>query len=148
MARVAPRLRAFAMSLTRDPHDGDDLSQTTLLFIWRSRDTFQAGTDFSAWAFRILRNANISRIRNHRLRGEKIAIDEVQLTAPDDQHAIIESRQLRTAIERLPGPMREAITLVALSGLTYEDAAKRVGCAVGTLKSRVFRARAVLARLS
>jgi RNA polymerase sigma-70 factor, ECF subfamily len=143
-----PRLRAFAISLAHDPDVADDLVQDTILKAWNSLDQFERGTNLHAWLFCILRNAFYSRHRKRRREAED----------PDDRHAAslktapeqtahLEFADLRQALARLSVDHREAILLVAAEGLPYEEAAQVCGVAVGTIKSRVSRARRHLAEL-
>ena len=140
----APRLRAFARTLDRNPHEAEDLAQAALLKIWKARDSFQPGTNFLGWAFRILRNENVSRIRLARRAGEHTPDGIESLPAPDDQQAALETKDIWRALQELPLMLREALVLVAGAGLSYEAAAQVIGCPVGTVKTRVFRARAAL----
>lgn len=145
IARI-PALRAFAWSLARNPSDADDLVQETLTKAWTYRDKYEAGTNLRAWLFTILRNTWYSTIAK---RGREVADEEgrhaASLTAEGSQEWAVELTALREALNELPPEHREAIVLVGAAGLSYEEAAEIAGCALGTIKSRVNRARNRLA---
>lgn len=145
LAAVLPQLRAFARSLAGHRDIADDLVQETMLKLWRARDRFIAGTNFRAWAFVILRNHFLSEMRRNRFVGEwdDLVADRF-LAAPADQETSVELRDMVRALMQLPVPQREALILVGAGGISYEETAQIVGVAVGTIKSRVARARAAL----
>lgn len=148
MLAELPSLRAFAISLCRNVSYADDLVQETILRAWNHRDSFAPGTNMKAWLFTILRNAYRSELRKRRREVEDV--DEAytnQLNAAPEQNGKIELSELSTALQKLPDDQREAILLVGASGLSYEETAKICGCAIGTVKSRVNRARRRLAEL-
>jgi RNA polymerase sigma-70 factor (ECF subfamily) len=148
MLATVPALRAFAMSLCRDVDRADDLVQTTLLRAWGHIDSFEAGTNMAAWLFTILRNGFNSEYRKHRR--EVADVDGVyaaSLTSPPEQEAHVELEEFREALGRLPVEQCEALVLVGASGFSYEQAAEICGCAVGTIKSRVNRARSKLVEI-
>ncbi len=132
--------------LAGDRAVGDDLAQDTMLRAWRARDGFTPGTDMEAWLFRILRNAHISALRQRTRRGAHLDFDEAGrgLASPDDSGATVSLDDFRRALLQLPPEAREALLLVGVCDWSYEAAAHHVGCPVGTLKSRVFRARRTL----
>lgn len=140
-----PHLRAFARSLCNDAVAADDLVQDTMLRAWKARDSYAANTSFRAWSFTILRNVFYSEKRRS-WRTTELApeIAERTLVASDNPGKGIELVQLRNALDHLPDDQREAIILVGAGGMAYEEAAQVVGCAVGTIKSRVSRARKAL----
>ena len=141
-----PRLRAFACALARSHAAGEDLAQEAVMRAWRGRDGFTPGTNMEAWLFRILRNLHISGVR----RGRRSPVTEMdgqvdRVAGADDPAAGLELNDLRRALNRLPAEQREALILVGASGWSYEEAAAHAGCPLGTMKSRVFRARRTLA---
>ena len=141
-----PRLRAFACSLARTHAAGEDLAQEAVMRAWRGRDGFTPGSNMEAWLFRILRNLHISGVR----RGKRNPVLEMDgrvetVAGSDDPGAGVELNDLRRALNRLPVEQREALILVGASGWSYEEAAAHAGCPLGTMKSRVFRARRNLA---
>lgn len=126
----------------------DDLVQETLLKAWAARDRFEPGTSMRAWTFVILRNAYLTDMRRNRFRGEyDESLAERILTAPADQEEPIHLSDLHRALLTLPAERREALLLVGAGGFSYEEAAQICGCAVGTIKSRVGRARATLSAM-
>ena len=146
LLRHVPRLRAFARFLTGEHARGEDLAQEALARAWRGRRTFAADTNMEAWLFRILRNTHISGVRRAR-RGEEedLELFSWRLASNDDPGAGLRLNDLRRALNRLPHDQREALLLVGAGGWSYEEAALYAECPVGTMKSRVFRARRALA---
>lgn len=145
---LIPSLRAFAWSLSRNASDADDLVQETLIKAWSNRDKFQRGTNLRAWLFTILRNTWYSAVgkRKREVRDEDGSFAET-LTSPASQEWTCELSALQAALNELPPDHREAIVMVGAAGLSYEEAAEISGCALGTIKSRVNRARNRLARV-
>lgn len=137
-----PSLRAFAMSLCGNMDRADDLVQETLMKAWSNLDSFTEGSNMSAWLFTILRNLFYSEYRKRR---REVADPEGQIAARlatgPAQMGHMDLLDFRAALQRLPPDQREALILVGASGLSYEEAAQICGCAVGTMKSRVNRAR-------
>jgi RNA polymerase sigma-70 factor (ECF subfamily) len=143
-----PSLRAFAMSLAGNMDRADDLVQETLMKAWSNLGSFTEGSNMSAWLFTILRNIFYSEYRKRR---REVADPEGQIaaklaTAPA-QSGHMDLLDFREALQKLPPDQREALILVGASGLSYEEAASICNCAVGTMKSRVNRARNRLADL-
>lgn len=148
LIEVTPHLRAFARSLCGDPVQADDFVQDALLKAWNARESYTENTSFKAWTFTILRNAFYSeKRRSWRSTGLEPGVAEATLVASDDPDKGLELVALRNALDHLPQDQREAIILVGAGGMAYEEAAEIVGCAVGTIKSRVSRARKALAAL-
>jgi RNA polymerase sigma factor (sigma-70 family) len=142
LAQVIPHLRAFGRSLSGSRDLADDLVQETLLKAWAARKRFQAGTNMRAWTFIILRNLFLSQMRRARFKGEWDEITASKmLAAPASQDRHVELTDMQRALLHLPQPQREALILVGAGGFAYEEAAEICGCAVGTIKSRVSRAR-------
>jgi RNA polymerase sigma-70 factor (ECF subfamily) len=142
---VVPHLRAFARGLCGRPDMADDLVQETLLKAWAAQERFEPGTSMRAWTFVILRNAYLTDMRRNRFRGEyDETVAERILTAPAGQEEPIHLSDMHRALLTLPPERREALLLVGTGGFSYEEAANICGCAVGTIKSRVGRARAAL----
>lgn len=145
LSAVIPHLRAFARGLCGRPDMADDLVQETMLKAWAARDRFQPGTSMRAWTFVILRNAYLTEMRRNRFRGDyDETVAERLLTAPAGQEEPIHLADMHRALLQLPPERREALLLVGAGGFSYEEAAEICGCAVGTIKSRVGRARASL----
>ena len=145
LTEVVPHLRAFARGLCGRPDMADDLVQETLLKAWAAQERFEPGTSMRAWTFVILRNAYLTDMRRNRFRGEydEIVAERI-LTAPAGQEEPIHLSDMHRALLTLPPERREALLLVGAGGFSYEEAANICGCAVGTIKSRVGRARAAL----
>ena len=142
-----PSLRAFAWSLSRNASDADDLVQETLTKAWNHRDRFQPGTNLRAWLFTILRNSWYSSVsRRKREVADEDGKHAARLTTEGSQEWSMAVHELREAMDELPPAHREAIVLVGAAGLSYEEAAQIAGCALGTIKSRVNRARNQLAQ--
>ena len=139
---LIPHLRAFARSLCGDPTAADDLAQDAMLKAWDARASFQIGTNMKAWTFMILRNQFYSeKRRSWRQSQLDQDVAERTLLAVDDPEAPIALDELRLALRSLPDEQREALVLVGAGGFAYEEAAEICNCAVGTVKSRVSRAR-------
>jgi RNA polymerase sigma-70 factor (ECF subfamily) len=138
---LIPHLRAFAFSLT-NRSDGEDLAQEAMLRAWKARASYEPNTNLKAWLFTILRNQHLSGARRSwRTRPLDPEIAENTLVANDDPPAREELVDLRNAIQHLNFEQRQALVLIGAAGLSYTEAAAICGCAVGTIKSRVSRAR-------
>ena len=145
LVKLIPHLRAFARTLTGDAAQADDLAQDAMIKAWDARKSFQLGTNMKAWTFMILRNQFYS---DKRRSWRQIQLDqeaaERTLVAVDNPEAPVALDELRLAMAMLPDEQREALILVGAGGFAYEEAADICGCAVGTVKSRVSRARKAL----
>ncbi|MHC2017781.1 sigma-70 family RNA polymerase sigma factor [Methylobacterium sp. CM6247] len=142
-----PNLRRFALSLTRDPVRADDLVQETLLRAWRSRHTYQPDTNLAGWLTRILRNGFYT---GHRRRSREIEDPDnayaALLSLPPTQESHLHLQDVQTALNLLSPKLREVVLLIVLNDMSYEEAACTTGCSLGTIKSRMFRAREQLAQ--
>jgi RNA polymerase sigma-70 factor (ECF subfamily) len=148
MLATVPSLRAFAISLSGNVDRADDLVQETLLRAMANIDSFQPGTNMSAWLFTILRNLFRSEYRKRRREVEDTDGSYAEsLKSYPEQPGRVEFEEFRTALAKLPADQREALILVGASGFSYEEAAAICDCAVGTIKSRVNRARNRLAAM-
>ena len=148
MLAAVPSLRAFAISLSGNVDRADDLVQETLLRALANINSFQPGTNMSAWLFTILRNLFRSEYRKRRREVEDSDGSYAEsLKSQPEQVSRVEFEEFRTALTKLPSDQREALILVGASGFSYEEAAEICGCAVGTIKSRVNRARTRLSQL-
>jgi RNA polymerase sigma-70 factor (ECF subfamily) len=145
---AVPSLRAFAISLSGNVDRADDLVQDTLVRAIANAHRFEPGTNLNAWLFTILRNLFHSEYRKRRREVEDPdgAYAE-QLTSQPEQGARLDFEDFRSALATLPSEQREALLLVGASGFSYEETAAICGCAVGTVKSRVNRARSRLSGL-
>jgi len=142
---LIPHLRAFARTLCGDPTAADDLAQDAMLKAWDARASFEMGTNMKAWTFMILRNQFYSeKRRSWRQSQLDQEAAERTLVAVDDPEAPVALDELRQGLAMLPLEQREALVLVGAGGFAYEEAAAICECAVGTVKSRVSRARRAL----
>jgi RNA polymerase sigma-70 factor, ECF subfamily len=143
-----PSLRAFAVSLCGNLERADDLVQETMLKAFKNIETFQEGTNLKAWLFTILRNTYFSELR--RMKREVEDADGSyagRVAVHPEQHGHMDMCELQAALKQLHDDQREALVLVCAAGMSYEEAAVIAGCAVGTIKSRVNRARAKLSEI-
>lgn len=146
LLKTIPALRGFAFSLVGRADRADDLVQQTLTKAWAGHASFQPGTNLKAWLFTILRNEFYSDVRRKRREVEDADGTYSQgLAVHPSQHGHLDLADMRAALEELPPDQREALLLVAASGFAYEEAAEICGVAVGTIKSRINRARSRLA---
>ncbi|MBV8447345.1 MAG: sigma-70 family RNA polymerase sigma factor [Hyphomicrobiales bacterium] len=141
-----PSLRAFARSLGASPDRADDLVQETLIKAWANQQSFVQGTNLKTWLFTILRNTAYSEYRK-RWREVEDADGSYAagLVSEPTQIAHLDMADFKSALTAVPQEQREALILIGASGFSYDEAAKICGCAVGTIKSRVNRARQRLA---
>jgi RNA polymerase sigma-70 factor, ECF subfamily len=145
---AVPSVRAFAMSLVGQADRADDLVQDTLVRAVANIHRFEVGTNLNAWLFTILRNLFHSEYRRRRREVEDAdGSYAARLSAPPEQGARLDFEDFRKALAHVPADQREALLLVGAEGLSYEEAAEVCGVAVGTIKSRVNRARARLAQM-
>ncbi|MGU3537058.1 sigma-70 family RNA polymerase sigma factor [Methylobacterium sp. A54F] len=148
LLEASASLHNFAVSLTRNPTTADDLVQDTMLRAWRSRGSFKPGTNLGAWLFTIMRNAFYS---EHRRRAREVTDTDGEharrLATVPEQGGHLDLQDARAALDQLPSAMREALILVAVENVSYEEAAVILNCRIGTVKSRVWRARDQLAHL-
>jgi RNA polymerase sigma-70 factor, ECF subfamily len=148
LLKTLPSLRAFAISLSGTYDKADDLVQEAVVRAWSRQDSFEIGTNMKAWLFTILRNEFYSQMRK---RGREISDADgtytAQLAVHPNQIGSLDMRDFKIALAKLAEDQREAIVLVCASGFSYEEAANICGCAVGTIKSRINRARGKLQEL-
>jgi RNA polymerase sigma-70 factor (ECF subfamily) len=143
-----PHLRAFARGLCGRPDYADDLTQEAAIKAWTARERYTPGTNMRAWTFAILRNHYLSELRRSRRQTDlDEGVAERLLVMDADQEGPLHLSDMDAALQQLAPERREAVMLVGAGGFTYEEAAEIADCAVGTMKSRVARARAELARL-
>jgi RNA polymerase sigma-70 factor, ECF subfamily len=143
-----PGLRAFGISLTSRADRADDLVQETLMKAWKHHDSFQPGTNIKAWLYTILRNEFYSQLRKRSREVEDAdGYYSSRVAVQAEQHGHLDMGDLKTALQQLPDDQREAIILVGASGFSYEEAAEICNVAIGTIKSRVNRARKKLGEL-
>ena len=148
MVALVPQLHSFARSLTRDGVRADDLVQEALMRAIDNIERFKPGTNLKAWLFTIVRNEQYSQLRRRKF--EAHGVDTSLLpepSVPPDHDGKLELRDLNRALSSLSPGQRTALILVSASGFSYEEAAAICGCAVGTIKSRVARARETLVEM-
>ena len=142
LTALIPQMRAFAKSLCGDPTAGDDLAQDSLVKALSAHSSYQPGTNMKAWVFMIIRNGFYSeKRRSWRSVQWDVETHERDLTAVTNPTGALELDELRRALQLLPDDQREALILVGAGGFSYEEVAEIAGVAVGTIKSRVSRAR-------
>jgi RNA polymerase sigma-70 factor (ECF subfamily) len=137
-----PRLRAYAITLTRDRSQAEDLVQQTAMQALRARTQFQMGTNFTGWIYRILRNNYISSKR--RSNRAPVCMDDMPedtFSRGGDQEDKVLTREVVKAMDKLQDSQREVLILICAGGMSYEEAAEALQCSVGTVKSRLWRAR-------
>ena len=145
VVEMLPALRAFARTFYRNQNDADDLVQDTLVRALNSYNTFTPGTQLKSWLFTIMRNAFYTQIRkSSREPLGVIRCVSDQRSAPPSQEWTVHAKEVAVAIYSLPASQREVLVLITLEGMSYEDAAHVCGCNIGTVKSRLNRARARL----
>lgn len=143
-----PSLRAFAISLTRNLAEADDLVQDTIVKAWSNFDRFQPGTDLRAWLFTILRNTFYSdRRKKRREVADPDGIHAQGLFEKPGHDGRLAFGDFTRAFDQLSAEHREVLILVGANGYSCEQAAEMMGVAIGTVKSRTNRARARLAQL-
>ncbi len=144
---ILPRLRVYALSLTRNRDDAEDLVHDTVIKALTGRRSFEPGTNLSAWVFRIQRNEFISGLRRAR---PSVPVDSAiaeSLSHQPQQESRLVMREFMSAFGKLASTQREALLLAVLEGQPYEVIAGHTGVSVGTVKSRISRARSTLERL-
>lgn len=141
-----PRLRRFAVGLSGNPSDGDDLCQMTIERALSNRSKWIAGTRLDSWMYRIMRNIWIDEGRKVTRSRETFMAEEAGAGIGGDgaQEAAVELSNVDRAMQKLPEDQREAVLLVMVEGYAYKEAAEIVGCPVGTLNSRLVRGRDAL----
>lgn len=139
-------LRRFALKRTRDAAMADDLVQDTMVLALSNRKRFKMGTNIRAWLFTILKNAHLNQIRKNK--GNCEYLDELDTramgTAPA-QESHMDLKDISRRIERLPEIQRDTIMVHTFESSSYEETARRCSCTLGTVKSRLSRARSALA---
>ena len=148
LIQLLPSLRAFARSLTHNISQADDLVQDTLVKALANVDRFEPGTNLRAWLFTIQRNHYYSQLRKAKREVEDAeGRYAARIAVRAEQDGSVDLEDFKAAFAQLAPDHREVLTLVGASGCSYEEAAQICGCAVGTIKSRVNRARRKLADL-
>ena len=143
-----PRLRRFAYALTGNMDQGDDLVQETCVRALSRIEQWQPGTRLDSWMYRIAQNLWLDKVRSNKVRGHVVDIDSMPELTSHDGRAVTESRltlqEVAAGMDRLPEEQRVLVTLVCIEGLSYKDAAETLGVPIGTVMSRLARARRAL----
>jgi RNA polymerase sigma-70 factor, ECF subfamily len=142
LINLLPKMRVWAMALTRNASEADDLVQDVATKAWTKQAGFDSGTNFAAWVHRIMVNHFISSMRGQRA---LVSVEEMpDIATAAEQQAKVDLDRLSVEFDRLPDQQRELLRQIAIEQRSYEDLSKASGCAIGTLKSRVHRARSIL----
>jgi RNA polymerase sigma-70 factor, ECF subfamily len=148
LVAAIPNLRAFAISLSGNVQTANDLVQETMLKAWTHREKFEEGTNIKSWLFTILRNTYFSDFRRRKREVQDTdGAAAAMLSTHPEQPGHMDLMDFNRSLAELSEDQREALLLVGAEGFSYEETAEICGCAVGTIKSRVNRARARLAEL-
>ncbi len=148
LVALLPSLRAFSRGLCGHRDMADDLAQDTMMRAWAARESYTQGSNFRAWMFMIMRNQFYTAIRkNARMTSLDPEFAERVLVVAPAQHNGINVDDVAKALQTLPAEQREVLLLIGANGLSYEEAAEVIGCAMGTVKSRLARGRIALAAL-
>lgn len=142
-----PRLRRYARALLRDKERADDLVQDTIERALHKIHLFQRGTDLRAWLFTMMHNQHVNLIRRAVRQGQTFTVEKVHLPSPATQLTGLELRDLERALQRLPEEQRTTLLLIGLEGMSYDEAARVCKVPVGTVRSRISRARAALRQM-
>lgn len=152
LIELTPRLRRFAYSLTNNRADADDLVQAACERALRNEDAFRVGTRMDSWMYRIIQNLWIDERRKAKTRGTSVNTDDVQLSdqgkAADEPEARMMLTQVRAAMDQLPDEQRSVLSLVAIEGLSYREVAQTLDMPIGTVMSRLSRARERLMKIT
>lgn len=148
MVELIPRLRRFALMLARDLDQADDLVQETCMRALTSADQWQPGTRLDSWMYRIAQNLWLDRARARKVRGESVDIDTAVEVVGSDGRRVTEARltldQVARSMQKLPPDQQLIVTLVSIDGLSYKEAAEALDVPIGTVMSRLARARRAL----
>lgn len=148
LVAIIPSLRAFARGLCGNRDLADDMVQDAMTRAWAARESFAPGSNFRAWIFMILRNHYYTTLRkNARVASWDPELAERVLVAGPTQYDRLNVQDVQAALLKLPAEQREVLLLIGANGVSYEEAADIMGCAVGTIKSRLARGRVALAAL-
>ena len=155
LAAVIPRLRRYALVLTGNPARADDLVQDTLARAWAKRSYWRPGSDLRAWVFTIMHNIFVNQLASSRRDAANVSLDAedergaaLQVSGDNDPTTRIELQEVMRQVQRLPAEQREVLMLVAVEGMHYEEVAATLGIPIGTVMSRLSRARDKLRRIA
>ncbi len=148
LVAMIPQLRSFARGLCGWRDMADDLAQDTMTRAWSARASYTPGTNFRAWIFMIMRNQFYTSIRKSaRMTSLDPEVAERTLVQMPEQQHHIHVEDVAKALQKLPYEQREVLLLIGANGVSYEEASEIIGCAIGTIKSRLARGRKALAVL-
>jgi RNA polymerase sigma-70 factor (ECF subfamily) len=148
LVAIIPSLRAFARGLCGTRDMADDMVQDAMTRAWAARQSYAAGSNFRAWMFMILRNHYYTTLRkNARMVSWDPEVAERVLVAGPTQQDGLNVQDVQKALLKLPAEQREVLLLIGANGVSYEEAADIMGCAIGTIKSRLARGRVALTAL-
>lgn len=136
-----PRLRRYARALVGERAGADDLVQDTVERGWARLASWRGGSDMRAWLFSIMHNVHIDQVRRPSVPTESLSEETVMPTAPGSASTGLELRDIETALRQLPDEQREILLLVALEELSYDEVAHTLNIPIGTVMSRLSRAR-------
>lgn len=140
LVELIPRLRRYARALVGERSTADDLVQDTLERAWSKFHLYRRGSDLRAWLFTVMHNVHVNRVRALRPTDPlEEEMPELALRAPQADGLLV--RDLERALERLPSEQREVLLLVSIEEMTYEEVARALGIPIGTVMSRLSRAR-------
>ncbi|MGX1306202.1 RNA polymerase sigma factor (sigma-70 family) [Amorphus suaedae] len=142
LVALIPALRMFARTFCKNTFDADDLVQETLTKAIANATKFRPGTNLKAWLFTIMRNSfyTSAKVRRREQPGQEDCVADV-LSVAQSQDWSVRGTEIRSSLDALPPEQREVLVLVGILGVSYEEAAEMTGCAIGTIKSRLNRAR-------
>ena len=150
LVALIPRLRRFGYALTGSQDDGDDIAQIALERALSKLDQWRPGTRLDSWLFRIAHNAWIDEVRARKRRGVAVDLEDAPHLEGEDGRVFTAARldlaQVRAVIATLPEEQRAVLALVAIEGLSYQEAADSLDVPIGTVMSRLARARMALAK--
>jgi RNA polymerase sigma-70 factor (ECF subfamily) len=148
LVAIIPSLRAFARGLCGNRDMADDMAQDAMTRAWAARQSYTPGSNFRAWMFMILRNHFYTTLRkNSRMASWDPEIAERVLVVGPAQQDGLNVQDVQAALQKLPPEQREVLILIGANGVSYEEAAEIMGCAIGTIKSRLARGRVALTAL-
>ncbi|MFM7028068.1 MAG: sigma-70 family RNA polymerase sigma factor [Chakrabartia sp.] len=148
LVAIIPSLRAFARGLCGNRDLADDMAQDAMARAWAARQSYAPGSNFRAWMFMILRNHYYTTLRkNARMVSWDPEVAERVLVANPTQQDRLNVQDVQAALQKLPAEQREVLLLIGANGVSYEEAAEIMGCAIGTIKSRLARGRVALSAL-
>jgi RNA polymerase sigma-70 factor, ECF subfamily len=148
---LLPNLRRYGISLCRSADIAEDLVQTTVVRAFAARAQWDPATRIDGWLFRILRNAWIDMVRRNKTQGVSVDIDDMPEAAQIDGRNVTEARlmlgSVQEAMEKLPADQREVMVLICVEEMSYAEAASLIGVPIGTVMSRLSRARLGISRM-